>query len=55
MGLVGLALMCQMGFLLTRATSRVATGLDYTEAAPVSGTRFGDTRESLSVQVQVQQ
>ena len=34
---------------------RVATGLDYTEAAPVSGTRFGDTRESLSVQVQVQQ
>ena len=34
---------------------RVATGLDYTEAAPVSGTRFGDTRESLSAQVQVQQ
>ncbi|MDA7938413.1 transglutaminase family protein [Pirellulales bacterium] len=34
---------------------RVATGLDYTEAAPVSGTRFGDTKESLSVQVQVQQ
>jgi transglutaminase-like putative cysteine protease len=34
---------------------RVATGLDYSEAAPVSGTRFGDTRESLSVQVQVQQ
>lgn len=35
---------------------RVATGLDYREAAPVSGLRFGDHgRETLAVQIQVQQ
>jgi transglutaminase-like putative cysteine protease len=35
---------------------RVATGLDYREAAPVSGLRFGDHgRESLAVDIQVQQ
>lgn len=34
---------------------RAATGLDYAEAAPVSGTRFGTAGEALSVQVQVQQ
>ncbi len=33
---------------------RVATGLDYTEAAPVSGTRYGTAGEKLAVQVQVQ-
>ncbi len=34
---------------------RVATGLDYYEAAPVSGMRFGDSNEKLSVELQVQQ
>jgi transglutaminase-like putative cysteine protease len=35
---------------------RVATGLDYREAAPVSGLRFGDHgQESLAVDIQVQQ
>ena len=34
---------------------RVATGLDYTEAAPVTGTRIGGDRESLSVQIRVAQ
>ena len=34
---------------------RVATGLDYREAAPVSGVREGDGGEHLSVAVQVQQ
>jgi transglutaminase-like putative cysteine protease len=35
---------------------RVATGLDYREAAPVSGLRFGDHgRETLAVEIQVQQ
>lgn len=34
---------------------RVATGLDYADAAPVSGTRFGSAGETLAVQVQVQQ
>lgn len=34
---------------------RVATGLDYSEAAPVSGMRFGDGDEDLSVAVHVQQ
>ncbi len=35
---------------------RVATGLDYREAAPVSGLRFGDHgEESLAVDIQVQQ
>jgi len=34
---------------------RVATGLDYAEAAPVSGTRFGAGRERMTVAVDVQQ
>jgi len=34
---------------------RVATGLDYHDAAPVSGFRYGTASESLSVGVQVQQ
>lgn len=34
---------------------RVATGLDYREAAPVSGLRYGNGDESLSVDIQVQQ
>lgn len=33
---------------------RVATGLDYADAAPVSGMRFGDGSEHLSVALQVQ-
>ncbi|MDJ0612943.1 MAG: transglutaminase family protein [Rhizobiaceae bacterium] len=33
----------------------VATGLDYTEAAPISGMRFGDSTESMIVSLQVQQ
>lgn len=34
---------------------RVATGLDYRDAAPISGTRFGAGGESLTVTVAVQQ
>ena len=34
---------------------RVATGLDYREAAPISGMRFGNSVEKLSVELQVQQ
>ena len=34
---------------------RVATGLDYNEASPVSGMRYGPTGESMIVQLQVQQ
>ncbi len=34
---------------------RVATGLDYAEAAPVSGMRLGAAGEKMSVAVQVQQ
>jgi transglutaminase-like putative cysteine protease len=34
---------------------RVATGLDYREAAPVSGITFGGHRESMTVHLQVQQ
>lgn len=34
---------------------RVATGLDYSDAAPVTGTRVGGKTESLSVQIQVAQ
>ncbi|HBZ44123.1 MAG TPA: transglutaminase [Maritimibacter sp.] len=34
---------------------RVATGLDYTEAAPVRGSRIGGANESLDVQIQVAQ
>lgn len=34
---------------------RVATGLDYREAAPISGLRFGPASEELDVAIQVQQ
>lgn len=34
---------------------RVATGLDYKEAAPISGMRFGDGAETMTVELQVQQ
>ncbi|MBF9031970.1 transglutaminase family protein [Rhodobacterales bacterium HKCCE3408] len=34
---------------------RVATGLDYGEAAPISGLRIGKGAESLAVDIQVQQ
>lgn len=34
---------------------RVASGLDYTEAAPISGMRYGDGNESLDVSVHIQQ
>ena len=34
---------------------RVATGLDYKEAAPVSGMRFGEGEESMVVSLQIQQ
>ena len=34
---------------------RVATGLDYKEAAPISGMRFGDGGETMVVTLQVQQ
>ena len=34
---------------------RVATGLDYNDASPGSGMRFGPTGESMLVQLQVQQ
>ena len=34
---------------------RVATGLDYKEAAPISGMRLGDSGEAMFVSLQVQQ
>lgn len=34
---------------------RVATGLDYSDAAPISGMRYGSSSESMTVQLQVQQ
>mgnify|MGYP003639963384 FL=1 len=34
---------------------RIATGLDYEEAAPIAGIVFGDGAESLLVTLQVQQ
>ena len=34
---------------------RVATGLDYQEAAPISGMRFGDSGEAMTVMLNVQQ
>ena len=34
---------------------RIATGLDYAEAAPVTGTRFGRADERLSVALEVEQ
>jgi transglutaminase-like putative cysteine protease len=50
-----------VGFDISNAISpderyvRVATGLDYTEAAPVSGVRFGAAAETLDVSIEVQQ
>lgn len=50
-----------IGFDISNAISpdaryvRVATGLDYREAAPVSGLRFGDGGETLKVNIEVQQ
>lgn len=34
---------------------KVATGLDYREAAPISGLHYGDAGERLSIDIQVQQ
>lgn len=34
---------------------RIATGLDYSDASPVSGMRYGGTKENMVVQLQVQQ
>jgi len=34
---------------------RVATGLDYAEAAPISGLRFGDGGEAMSIDIEVAQ
>ncbi|CAN0590340.1 unnamed protein product, partial [Ectocarpus sp. 12 AP-2014] len=34
---------------------RVATGLDYSQAAPISGMRFGDGLESMRVSLMVEQ
>lgn len=34
---------------------RIAYGLDYSEAAPISGITFGDSNEAISVDVQIQQ
>lgn len=34
---------------------RIATGLDYADAAPVTGTRFGEAAEHMDVQLSVQQ
>ena len=50
-----------VGFDVSNAISpdmryvRVATGLDYDEVAPVSGTRFGGAGEKLSVEIEVAQ
>jgi transglutaminase-like putative cysteine protease len=50
-----------VGFDISNAISpderyvRVATGLDYSEASPVKGLRFGDSRDSLNVAIEVQQ
>ncbi len=50
-----------VGFDVSNAISpdaryvRVATGLDYREAAPVSGLRFGEGAETLNVTIEVQQ
>ena len=34
---------------------RIATGLDYRDAAPIAGLRYGDSDESMLVSVQVEQ
>ncbi len=43
------------GICATDAHVRVAAGLDYLGAAPVRGTRFGGTSETLAVKVHVDQ
>jgi transglutaminase-like putative cysteine protease len=43
------------GICATEAHIRVAVGLDYLGAAPVRGTRYGGTGETLAVKVQVDQ
>ena len=43
------------GVCTTEAHVRVAVGLDYLGAAPVRGSRFGGTGETLKVTVQVEQ
>jgi transglutaminase-like putative cysteine protease len=50
-----------VGFDVSNAISpdvryvRIATGLDYASAAPVTGTRYGGSGETLSVQIEVAQ
>ena len=50
-----------IGFDVSNAISpdaryvRVATGLDYREAAPISGLRYGDGSETMKVDIDVQQ
>jgi len=43
------------GVCATDAHVRIAAGLDYLGAAPVRGTRYGGSGETLSVNVQVDQ
>lgn len=43
------------GISATDAHLRVAVGLDYLSAAPVRGTRFGGSGETLDVQIRVEQ
>ena len=52
--------LCWTGFEVSNQISpderyvRVASGLDYSEAAPISGIAIGDCTESISSNVQVQ-
>jgi transglutaminase-like putative cysteine protease len=43
------------GISPTEAYVRVAVGLDYLDAAPVRGVRYGGTGESLAVRVVVEE
>ena len=43
------------GICATDAHVRIAAGLDYLGAAPVRGTRYGGSGETLSVNVRVDQ
>ncbi len=43
------------GICATDAHVRIAAGLDYLSAAPVRGTRYGGSGETLSVSVHVDQ
>jgi transglutaminase-like putative cysteine protease len=43
------------GMCLTDRYVRVATGLDYLDASPVRGARFGGAEEALAVAIQIQQ